>query len=790
MGGQNAGGGGGGYGGGGGGGMNAGSGPYRAGAGHVTELVGRGGDASLLIMSESGPGRLMAGNNTLFVSGGTGGDGDQGGEYGGAGGGGGGYSGGGGMCNNAQVPAGEVGGAVGDGGDASLEVRHPAPSLSRSHSITVLGGAGGNGNASEGGGSAGGAGLGRDTLPGRASEFVPMSTPRLLHPDDGEMFNYFPPRFEWEPVLWSTTDLDVDHYDILVDNDDEFDSSEIDTGTGNETSFTPTSELSLGGTWYWHVRAVYCTGNTTGWGPVRKCSVNAPPVLSHNIPLVEFPEDTFACHLVDLDKYFHDDLFDDGLNYAIIYGSDPTHILGEVDGHFLNFSAPTKDWYGQERFQVKATDLLGLWGRSNLFTVRVTPVDDPPEVPSIPNITVVAGVECLYDLTPFLYDVDTATDALSVATDSPHVAVEGRVLRINCTSAVSEEIVKLDVSDGNLSVNASFTVFVIHIDRPPLIADIPRLWVELDRPTRLDLTPYVTDDITPPEQMRWTVDSVLAGWPPLFNATILEDRVLLVTYMGRGFGQGSLVLRAIDLGGHSASKMVNVTIVDVVRPPLIGTLPQVELLAGTNLTLDLEPYIFYDADIPRERIQLQSLSPLASVDGLTLIIEIRPDFKENRTAVTIRVTDGELYDETNVTVIVRFRPVISAGLPQVRTQVDRHLTLDLSLFAQDPNDPPSALVWEVAATEGRHFSAVLGTDGHTLRITGLSSGQGLLMLSVRNRYNGTDSRTISVSVDGKPPASVDSWRWPVTAGVFIAVLVILLLLFRRGRIRGTRRDVA
>src|SRR5512137_862252 len=210
--------------------------------------------------------------------------------------------------------------------------------------------------------------------------------------------------------------------------------------------------------------ATYLTGNTYGYGPARMFSFNTPPVLVINIPLQNFPEDNLnnkGYRLINLSKYFKDDLFNDRLSYSIVYETDPSHILGTVEGNFLSFTTPTKDWYGQERFAVRATDPLGLWVNSNNFTVRVTPVDDPPVVSPVPDVTVVAGEELSYDLSPYISDVDTPHAVLNLRTDSPYATPAGLAMRLLFPRMDSGGRVEFFVHDGNSSVGGSFEVKVL-----------------------------------------------------------------------------------------------------------------------------------------------------------------------------------------------------------------------------------------------------------------------------------------------------------------------------------------
>jgi hypothetical protein len=604
-----------------------------------------------------------------------------------------------------------------------------------------------------------------------------MSTPRALSPADDEISNYMLPTLEWEAVLRSTVAGDVADYGVQVDNNDDFRSPEVDTRMDNHTSFTLTSELSVGGMYYWRLQAFYEKDQTAGWGPAHRFFLNTPPMWGGGVPLLRFPEDTTARHLLDLDKAFRDDLFDGRLNYSVAKESDPMHVLASIDGHWMDFTSPVKDWNGEARFTVRATDPLGLWSNSPDFTVRVTPVNDAPVVAPVPDITVVAGEELVYDLAPYISDVDTLPAGLSLRTDSPSAVPDGLAFRLNFTST-GPASVEFWVYDGELSAPGAFNVSVLRSAWPPRIAPIPPVVMNEDQAFRMELWPFVSDDNTPPDLIKWGVVAVSAGSPPIFEAAIVNGSTLEIVPAANASGEGGLVLAAVDADGRSDSRAVNVTVAPVNDRPVISPVADVSLLAGANATVEL---IIYDPDTPRGMLRLESLSPLAAVNGLSLVVSIPADFKLNRTTVHIRVSDGDLSTDENFTVLVRFRPVISAALPGVTTKMGVNARLDLASFVTDQNDPPSPLTWTISGQYTGHFNAYIDRDGSTLRITPLRAGQENLTLTVRNRYNGTDSRTITVTVEGKRAPAPDPLRWPATVAVVAAAAAVLFLAGRAWR---------
>jgi hypothetical protein len=80
-----------------------------------------------------------------------------------------------------------------------------------------------------------------------------------------------------------------------------------------------------------------------------------PPRLEINIPSNwSFFEDTDVNNLINLSIYFEDIWTPDTkLKYDIIQETNDTHIDGTVNGTFLDFTTPTVNWSGFEKFRIK-----------------------------------------------------------------------------------------------------------------------------------------------------------------------------------------------------------------------------------------------------------------------------------------------------------------------------------------------------------------------------------------------------------------------------------------------------
>ncbi|MEM2869749.1 MAG: hypothetical protein QW379_04925, partial [Thermoplasmata archaeon] len=784
------------YGGGGGGGYGGGGGCYytyssypQAGSGTVEDRVGKGGDCSVIFQSDSEPGTMRAAGNKFYIVGGNGGNGGAGGAGGTyyCCGGGGGYGGGGGAYYYYNGGTATVGPLVGNGGDANFLVYHVAPSISKLNTISQLAGKNGNGKTQPGkasasySGSGYGAGTGNQkSAPGNVTQVIPMGVPLLVEPEDKAVVNAIPPTFEWEHILFSSEDGEVISYSIQVDNNPDFSSPEIETGLELETSFTPTMELNQGGTYYWRMMATYMSGNSYGWGPTRTFQFNTGPVLKKNIGLQTFKEDTTAYRLLNLSMYFTDDLYPDQLTYSIIMETNPSHILGIVEDNFITFTTPTPDWTGQERFAVRAYDPLGLSATSNAFTVRVTPVNDPPRIQEIPDIRVTEGMEHFLDLSPYITDVDSKLESLTLTTNSSYARVEGLGLYLSYPAGVEGEVVEINVSDELDYATASFRVFVEEYNKPPEIT-VPSqppwniIMVE-DSEYVMYLIDKAVDEETPSDKIVWNVIAVNAGNPPIFRAEIYEQNVLKIVPAPNAYGTGSIVLVAVDEQGKEDSRTVGVQITPINDAPMISRIPDVKMMAGTTKDIDLSMYIM-DVDTPLEELRLASSSPLVSVDGLRVRLFVKADTVEREDVIPLTVSDGTDTSMGEFLLRILFPPMIPQDLPDIKVMEDKTFELDLKEYSLDKDTPEAALRWEVGDVNDRYFSATIDPNTHILKITPKRPGRDEITLTVYDPDGGSQTQTILVIVKAVEKKTEFSTGFYVFVGFVVIASVIGVVLF-------------
>ncbi|MEM2900017.1 MAG: hypothetical protein QXT63_04430, partial [Thermoplasmata archaeon] len=173
-----------------------------------------------------------------------------------------------------------------------------------------------------------------------------------------------------------------------------------------------------------------------------------------------FDEDTYAYHLIDLEKYFFDDKDDGNLVFFVSYEEEPSELHAIVDGRFLNFQAKTH-WSGSHKFAVKATDSEGLEFVSNVFSVTVRDVNYPPVFSNFPpTLRVVENQSAWLNLSQYVTDLEG--DLLTFSTSDPNnvTIYPNGSAEMRFSNAGYEHNIAFSVSDGN---NTSISYILITV---------------------------------------------------------------------------------------------------------------------------------------------------------------------------------------------------------------------------------------------------------------------------------------------------------------------------------------
>ncbi|MBM4248162.1 MAG: hypothetical protein FJ149_01740 [Euryarchaeota archaeon] len=332
------------------------------------------------------------------------------------------------------------------------------------------------------------------------------------------------------------------------------------TGSGNFTvSFKFTSERPG----ILRVFGVNITGN------YRPEVIQELPdfVMTENIPLP---------NAFNVKNYFRH-LDEDPLQYTT---RGNRNVFLNISGNGSVAIGTTPNWHGIETFLLRATDDAGEWAELEV-NVEVRHVLQPPRfIAAMPDITVEEGdtVFSAFNLLDYVFDPDNPKTSLifSVADISnPNVSVS---MDINDNIEVRSKagwdgvaVVKIKVSDGELSAIAPFNVTVVRHNRPPLIANLPPVQLEqdgiLDR--SFNILNFTTDTDTPRENLTFKIDD---NTNPKSGVSITPDGWVNIR-PDKGWSGTALVVVNVSDGefGVRASFTVTVTPRAVAPAPVTTT---------------------------------------------------------------------------------------------------------------------------------------------------------------------------------------------------------------------------
>lgn len=174
-----------------------------------------------------------------------------------------------------------------------------------------------------------------------------------------------------------------------------------------------------------------------------------PPEKLHLLPDVSFDEDETVLNVffTNMDYYFLDI---DGDNLYYTSGNESVKIRINANKTVDMWAEP--DWFGFEIITIRATDPTGALVE-DVVIVQVNPVNDAPVIDDIPDIRTVAGRDEVLDIMEYVHDIDTPMDSLVISVDSGHVTTDGFNLTLGYPSSMSEDLIRITVSDG---VNSSY----------------------------------------------------------------------------------------------------------------------------------------------------------------------------------------------------------------------------------------------------------------------------------------------------------------------------------------------
>ncbi len=227
---------------------------------------------------------------------------------------------------------------------------------------------------------------------------------------------------------------------------------------------------------------------------------------------------------------------------------------------------PASDWYGTEAVTMRAADPAGAWGE-DLVTVEVVPINDPPGLGDIPDITFVEGdVVQGPALDTYLMDVDLPHDTHSYSVSgnvNVNVAIgeDTVVLYSSVPDWHGTETIYFTVEDsGGESATDEVVVTVESRNHPPYIdPPIPEIHMCMNNQYQRSMRQHANDD-DPGDVLSWS--AVIPENDIIESLTFLDDAdmTLVIDPVHCHWGEITVTFVLSDQHGATDSQDVKIVV--------------------------------------------------------------------------------------------------------------------------------------------------------------------------------------------------------------------------------------
>lgn len=407
---------------------------------------------------------------------------------------------------------------------------------------------------------------------------------------------------------------------------------------------------------------------------------NTPPAFG-GLPDITVAEDVFLANAMDLDDYASDaESYDHQLVFEIASVSPPNLQIGIDPNHRVNLQGAL-NWHGTADVLIRCSD--GIVSINDTFTVTVTPVNDPPVIQGVPDVTLDEDTSLLsaINLSKCTTDPETSSVALTyaiTANTNPNCGVSivgGYIVRVVPVAnwfGISDVTVRATDPQGLWSED-TFRITVNSVNDPPVISGLPDRTLNEDTSliNTIDLWAYTTDVEIPSSSLSYYVQS---SELPAGAVTISSNRYVSITPPANYFGSGNVTIRVWDWEQGYGEDTFLVTVNPVPDTPAWDPIPdQTQASSRFNVTRTVDLYEYAsDPDGPLSELTFTVVGNTnpsigaAILQNRTLRISY-PAYVTGHSQITVRATDPtSRWAEDTLDVVVgrRTEPCSEAfGLP-------------------------------------------------------------------------------------------------------------------------------
>ncbi len=315
---------------------------------------------------------------------------------------------------------------------------------------------------------------------------------------------------------------------------------------------------------------------------------NHAPILIKPFPEITLTEGETKRDVFDLDDHFMDP---DGdlLNY--FFSVQYLSVSISVDNSITISS--TSSWSGSESITFRAMDTFSAMAEG-YAKVIVRGVNDPPQISPIPDIYVHYDYEYQFNLSKYIFDPDNETSELSIWTTDPgnisfHSSYNSLMLLSYPEILLGQKIgIQLFVSDG---IDITSTLFWVHItdNFPPVIRkEFTDIHFQEDSEilNAFNLEEHFIDW----DDSKLTFSFELTDKQNI-SITINENSSVDFSSEPNWFGTSSVTFKAMDSEDAFIESGIEIVVIPVNDPPVIGLIPTQHGKVGERWVLDLTQYL-------------------------------------------------------------------------------------------------------------------------------------------------------------------------------------------------------
>ncbi len=400
--------------------------------------------------------------------------------------------------------------------------------------------------------------------------------------------------------------------------------------------------------------------------------------------------------------------------------SSDNHAIANYTWHFgdgtIGYGKTVPHTYARDGRYTATLEVRDEAGNKDVDYVDITVLDvvnEPPYIFGVPTVFVHYDVQYPLDLSPYITDLDTPIDQLTVTTSEPadRISVSGLVLTFEYPETMIDRNVNvtITVKDDMGDTDSDLTTVHVTDNYPPEYTDYlyDVEFFEGEVEVAFDLDDYFTDrDKDELTYHYFGNDKV--------SVAVNANKVVSFSCFENWGGSETIKFRAYDPHGAFAERTMIATVIPVDTPPTISGVPDPTYVGyGFVYTLDLAPYVRDDGNI--FDLEVTANKTWITTSGIQLILDYSGPFDPSKPLheyVRITVSDANHSASQDIIIIITSNrpPVYHTNIGNITINEDEVRTnaIDLDNYFSDPDGSVSGFIADV---RNFNITATVKSDG-------------------------------------------------------------------------------